>query len=37
MFIDVSILDRNDAFRDALVCLKLMECQQVVVPLPCIT
>jgi hypothetical protein len=39
MFIDASILDRNDELHDALVCLKLLECQQfvVVVPLPRIT
>jgi len=37
MLIDVSILDRNDALHDALVCLKLLECQQVVFPLPRIT
>jgi hypothetical protein len=34
MFIDVSILDRNDGLHDALVCLKLLKCQQVVVHLP---
>jgi hypothetical protein len=34
VFIDVPVLDRNDALHDALVCLKLLECQQVVFHLP---
>jgi len=37
MLTDVSILDRNEALHDALVCLKLLECQQAVVSLSRIT
>jgi hypothetical protein len=37
MLKDVSILDRNDALHDALVCLKLLECQTSCFPLPHVT